>query len=51
MKLVEMIFKGEKPQPVKLSKESIEAIQKEKGQYVLVKDQNGNIRILKSKAD
>jgi len=63
MKIVEMIFKGEEPKAANLSEEAMKAVtdklkeyeeEKAKGNhidpYVLVRDKDGNVRVLAGKS-
>ena len=42
-----MIFIGEKPKPANLPEEAMDILKKNRGNYVLLKDKDGNVRVLK----
>jgi len=49
MKITEMVMAGEAPRPANLSEETTKLLLEKEGEYVMVKDKDGNVRVLKAK--
>lgn len=48
MKITEMIMAGEALRPANISEETAKLLLDKPGEYVLVKDKDGNVRVLKA---
>ena len=42
-----MIFVGEKPKPSNLSEDAVKLLTQNRGNFILLKDKDGNVRVLK----
>jgi hypothetical protein len=49
MKITELIMVGETLRPANISEETAKLLLEKAGEYVLVKDKDGNVRVLKAK--
>jgi hypothetical protein len=49
MRFTELVMVGETPRPANLAEETIKLLLSSEGEYALVKDKDGNLRVLKVK--
>ena len=43
-----MTYKGESPQPANLSEQTLLQVQNAKGEWIMVRDKKGNLRVLRT---